>query len=242
MERMAAETNLNLYVTAAHPCPYLPERQAVNLLVDPYSTMDTRLYSRLIHNGFRRSGNDVYRPHCQSCSDCVATRIPVGQFRPNRSQRRSLQQNQDVQVTVAREGFKPEYDELYRRYIGERHAGGGMDADSSETFAGFLLTDWCNTFMLEFRHEGKLLAVATVDELDSGLSLVYTFFDPAEGQRRGLGTFAVLWQIEYARQRGLTFVYPGYWIRDCRKMSYKTHYQPIEGLVNGVWVGLEKQS
>jgi arginine-tRNA-protein transferase len=192
----------------------------------------------LINKGFRRSGDDVYRPHCQACSDCVATRIPVGQFRPNRSQRRNWQQNQDLEVTIAREGFKPEYAELYRRYIGQRHADGGMDADSSETFAGFLLTQWCNTFMLEFRAKGELLAVATMDELASGLSLVYTFFDPEEGQRRGLGIFAVLWQIGYARECGFPFVYPGYWIKDCRKMSYKTQYQPIEGLVDGVWVRL----
>jgi len=49
-----------------------------------------------------------------------------------------------------------------------------------------------------------------------------------------------LWQIEYAKTLGLEYVYPGYWIKDCRKMNYKTRYQPLEGLVEGEWKPLKK--
>ncbi len=66
---------------------------------------------------------------------------------------------------------------LYRQYISQRHSGGGMDTDSSDTFASFLLARWCNTALVEFRVEDRLLGVAAVDELSSGLSSVYTFFD-----------------------------------------------------------------
>jgi Putative arginyl-tRNA:protein arginylyltransferase len=110
-----------------------------------------------------------------------------------------------------------------------------MDKDSIDTFAGFLSARWCNTVLVEFWGQECLLAVAAVDELKNGLSSVYTFFDPQYGEVRGLGTFAVLWQIEWARQRGLPFVYPGYWITESQKMRYKIHFQPIEGLVNGLW-------
>ncbi|WGZ93113.1 MAG: arginyltransferase [Candidatus Thiothrix putei] len=235
MNRMSAEASLNLYITAVHPCPYLPERQAMNLLVDPCYKMTTELYGRLLDSGFRRSGGDVYRPHCRHCSACVSTRIPVNDFKPSRSQRRNLKRNQDLQVVMNRGGFKREYEALYRRYIEQRHSGGGMDTDSSDTFAGFLLARWCNTLLVEFWGQERLLAVAAVDELKNGLSSVYTFFDPQEGEVRGLGTFAVLWQIEWARQRGLPFVYPGYWIAESQKMRYKIHFQPIEGLLNGGW-------
>lgn len=238
---MLADSNLNLYITATHPCPYLAEREAVNLLVDPCFRMSAKLYARLLNSGFRRSGDDVYRPHCKSCNACVATRIPVDEFMPNRSQQRTWQRNNDLQVYINHdEGFKPEYNTLYRKYLNHRHRGGGMDADPIETFAGFLLSRWCQTLLVEFRTEQALLAVAAVDKLSNGLSAVYTFFDPEIGEKRGLGTYAVLWQILYAREQGLPYVYPGYWIADSRKMHYKTRFQPIEGLIGGVWEYLPK--
>ncbi|MEN9503705.1 MAG: hypothetical protein RI964_2990 [Pseudomonadota bacterium] len=241
MNRMKAEASLNLYITAVHPCPYLPEREAVNLLVDPCFNMTASMYARLLNNGFRRSGHDVYRPHCRGCSACVSTRIPVQEFQADRSQRRNFKRNLDLQVTLNYDGFKPEYDSLYRRYIRQRHFGGGMDTDSTETFASFLLTRWCNTALVEFRDQDRLLAVATVDVLKNGISSVYTFFDPDVAVERGLGTFAVLWQIEHARALGLPYVYPGYWIAEARKMRYKTRFQPIEGLIDGVWTPLSAQ-
>jgi arginyl-tRNA--protein-N-Asp/Glu arginylyltransferase len=238
MNRMSAEASLNLYITAIHPCPYLPDHQAMNLLVDPCYRMTADLYARLLESGFRRSGGDVYRPHCKGCSACISSRIPVSDFTPSRSQRRNLQRNRDVQVTINRAGFKPEYAELYRRYINHRHYGGGMDSDSTATFASFLLSPWCTTALVEFRAGERLLAVAAVDELKNSLSSVYTFFDPEEGEPRGLGTYAVLWQIGQARELGLPFVYPGYWIDESPKMRYKIRFQPLEGLVEGNWISL----
>lgn len=235
MKPLHPEAGLNLYITAPHPCPYQAGYEAVNLLVDPSFPMTSDLYGRLLERGFRRSGNDVYRPHCQSCTACVPTRIAVAAFRPDRSQRRNWRRNQDVQVVLGRGQFKPEHARLYQRYISARHSGGGMDGDPAETFAGFILSSWCPGLLVEFRVEGQLLAVAAVDELPKGLSAVYTFFDPEAGEARGLGTFAVLWQIAHARQRGLPYVYPGYWIQQSRKMRYKTRFQPLEGLVGGVW-------
>ncbi|WP_323128437.1 arginyltransferase [Candidatus Thiothrix anitrata] len=238
---MLAETNLNLYITSTHPCPYLAQEQAVNLLVDPGYQMSPTLYARLLDSGFRRSGNDVYRPHCQYCQACVATRITAAAFAPNRSQQRNWQHNSDLTVRVNRsEGFKPAYDDLYRRYVGYRHKGGGMEEDSTETFASFLLGDWCTTMLVEFYLAETLLAVAAVDELSTGLSSVYTFFDPEASQKRGLGTYAVLWQIAFANAQGLPYVYPGYWIEASPKMRYKTQFQPMEGLINGQWQTLPK--
>jgi leucyl-tRNA---protein transferase len=45
----------------------------------------------------------------------------------------------------------------------------------------------------------------------------------------------VLWQIEEARRRELPHLYLGYWIKECRKMNYKTRFTPIEALRDGHW-------
>ena len=76
--------------------------------------------------------------------------------------------------------------------------------------------------------------MAVSDRLAQGLSAVYTFFDPVHSAR-GLGTYAVLWQIEQARRLGLDYLYLGYWIAENAKMSYKIQFRPVEGLVDGEW-------
>ena len=69
-----------------------------------------------------------------------------------------------------------------------------------------------------------------------GLAAIYTFYDPGL-DKRSLGTFAVLLQISHAKKLGLPYVYLGYWIDGCRKMSYKTRFKPLEMLSNGRWHG-----
>nr|CAA6814886.1 MAG: Arginine-tRNA-protein transferase (EC [uncultured Thiotrichaceae bacterium] len=230
--------SLELYITAAHDCPYLSDRKATNLLVDPGYDMNLATYSRLIDKGFRRSGSDVYRPCCYRCQSCVSTRIPVKDFRFKRSQKRNWNNNSDLAVRVNTAGYKPEYSDLYLRYIRSRHAGGGMDDDSPASFANFILTSWCETALLEFWQGDVLLAVAATDKVKQGLSSVYTFFDPDEGAARGLGTYALLWQIHWAREQKLPYVYPGYWIAESPKMNYKTRFSPIKGFIDDQWVDL----
>jgi len=134
--------------------------------------------------------------------------------------------------------FKPafiqEHYALYRRYIATRHAGGGMDMDIPERFMEFLSSGWCESEFVEFRDGERLVAVAVMDVLGQGLSAVYTFFDP-ELAPRSLGTYAILWQIEEARRRGLPYVYLGYWIRELSKMAYKARFRPLELFRDGQW-------
>ena len=227
---------LKIYPTAIHACAYLPGKIARNAVIDPDFSMDMSVYDYLIKSGFRRSGSQVYRPYCQDCQSCITTRIEVANFKPDRSQRRNLKQNSDLTVVLNHDGFKSEYVDLYADYITSRH----QDTDS-EGVKDFLTAHWCDTWFVEFYDTEGLIGVATIDQVASGLSAVYTFFDPAQGSKRGIGVFALLWQIEYAKSLGLDYVYPGYWIKDCAKMSYKTRYQPLEGLSDGVWKPLLRQ-
>lgn len=98
----------------------------------------------------------------------------------------------------------------------------------------FLACTGLDTGFYEFRDQGKLLAVSVVDHLIAGLSAVYTFYDP-HAAARSLGTFAILWQIAEAQRRALAWLYLGYWIPECRKMSYKSRFQPAEMYRNGRW-------
>ncbi|MEL7045857.1 MAG: arginyltransferase [Pseudomonadota bacterium] len=227
--------DLKVYTTYPHRCSYLEGEEATTLFIDPRQSVDQTLYSNLSMLGFRRSGNHIYRPHCSHCNACIPARIPVEDFQPNRNQRRCLKRNADLDVEMRRDivGDDESY-ELYDRYIRQRHADGDMFPPDRDQFESFLNDPWGCTEYLQFRCGGRLVAVAVVDVMIDGLSAIYTFYDPDE-DARGLGRFAILWQIQRCHSEGLPFVYLGYWIRNCRKMAYKADYQPLEVLVNNQW-------
>ncbi len=225
---------LRFFASMPQPCGYLERRQSISVFADPGQSMTTELYSRLVEYGFRRSGDYVYRPECPACRACIPAKVSVEDFRPSRSQRRCWRNNRDLDVRVGDASGIDRRFELYRQYISQRHAGGSMDDPDAGRYRSFLHSDWCETVELEFWLGKQLVAVAVTDLLDSGVSAFYTFFDPAQRQR-SLGTFAILWQIEEARRRNLPWVYLGYWIESCDKMSYKSQYRPLWVRVDGYW-------
>ena len=232
--------NLQFYATAPYPCSYLPGRLARSQVATPSYLIDTATYSHLVASGFRRSGAFTYRPYCDHCRACTPVRVVADEFAPNRSQRRTQKANSHLTTRVMELKFAHEHYALYRRYQSIRHPGGGMDHDSREQYAHFLLQSNVHTRLVEFRDQGHLRMVGIIDELADGLSSVYTFFDP-ERERQSLGTYSILWQIAEAKRRGLPYVYLGYWIEESRKMSYKTDFRPIEGLMRASWVRLERE-
>ncbi|WP_116364024.1 arginyltransferase [Parahaliea mediterranea] len=226
--------DLKVYTTYPHSCSYLRDQEATTLFIDPRQEVDQHLYSSLSTLGFRRSGNHVYRPHCGQCKACIPARIPVRDFQPRRNQRRSLRQNRDLIVERTADIRDNQAYHLYQRYIEQRHADGDMFPPDREQYESFLNNAWDCTRYYRFYDHQRLLAVAVVDVLTDGLSAIYTFFDP-DAQQRGLGAYAILWQIEQAREMGLHYLYLGYWIEACKKMAYKADYQPLELLLDSRW-------
>jgi arginine-tRNA-protein transferase len=101
------------------------------------------------------------------------------------------------------------------------------------------------TFLTEYRVKPEnpletppeswpLAAVSLCDRLSDGISMVYSFYDPALAAR-SLGTYMILETIEFARRLGLPYLYLGYWIDGSRKMAYKTRFQPQEHLGPNGW-------
>ena len=229
---------LQFYLTASYPCSYLANQQARSQVAAPSGMVDTMVYSELVRLGFRRSGLHVYRPHCDHCRACTPTRLRVDRFQPNRTQRRCLARNEDIEIRLKPLVYDEAHYRLYRRYQAARHAGGGMDQDDREQYRGFLLQSRIDSALIEYRLAGEVVMVALVDRLLDGLSAVYTFFEPGL-ERRSLGVFGVLQQIRLARELGLPYLYLGYWIADCRKMAYKRAYRPLEMLLQGRWQAVE---
>jgi len=232
----ATRQALPLFITNWHDCAYLPDLRARTLFVDPSEAMDETIYQVLLRQGFRRSGSHVYRPECGACGRCVPLRIPVQSFTPNRSQRRNRANNYDRVLLRSRPAaFHREHYELYRTYVRSRHAEGSMAETAEASYREFLVAPWGGeTRFLELRIGERLAAVAVTDYLQASLSAVYTFFDP-EIEERALGTYAILCQIDEAKRLGLKHLYLGYWIGECRKMSYKDRFRPLEARIGERW-------
>ena len=233
-------SSIKLFTTHEHPCSYLEGEAATTVFVDPNLDVNPRIYSELSDFGFRRSGRHLYRPHCQECHACIPVRLPVSNFKATRSQKRCLKRNSDVYSKVTSDIDTDEHYGLYKTYIEQRHFDGDMYPPSRTQYREFLSAEWGVTQYIELRTktDGLLIALAVCDKLDQGLSAIYTFFDPNQSHR-SLGVLAVLRQIELAQQLRLPYVYLGYWIRRCQKMSYKTQYRPLELFINHQWVRLE---
>lgn len=237
---MGESESLRLFHTGLHPCGYWPERTARDLVLDPDDPRLAGFYPQALAWGFRRSGDIVYRPHCHGCRACVAVRIPVAEFKPNRSQRRCLARNGDIQTRVLPAERTGEQLDLYRRYLQARHPQGGMDGHGAAEFDQFLVGSWTHGRFLELRADGRLLAVAATDLAEGALSAVYTFYDPEE-DARGLGTLAILHQVRWALRDGRAHLYLGYWIDGHGKMDYKRRFRPLEAFDGRRWHPLDEE-
>jgi len=227
-------STLRCFVTVDSDCSYLENHRSRNLVIDPDIDVDTDLLGALLNNGFRRSGESIYRPHCDDCHACQSLRVPVNQFQASRNQRRCYNKNKHLTHREHHGGFDEQHYSLYCRYIQQRHPGSSMEDPSKASFIEFLTSKHVETRFHEFYLNEQLVAVAVTDHTPLGLSAVYTFFEP-ELQHLSLGTYAILWQIEHCRKLGLPWLFLGYWIRNCPVMSYKNKFKPAEYFQNNQW-------
>jgi len=230
--------SIPLVLSQEHPCGYLETKIAQSLFVHPSYSITTSTYAHLLEQGFRRSGEEVYAPHCSHCSACIPARLPLKKFKPSKSQRRCMRKNIETRVNIKPASFKQAHYDMYLRYKAIRKPVGSMVNTSPENYFSFLSSSWCNTQFVEFSINNELAGIAIIDQFDEAWSAVYTFFEPKFSDY-SLGVYAILWQIQQANLQQKEYLYLGFWLKDCTKMSYKTCYQPIQLLIDKQWVEMK---
>jgi arginine-tRNA-protein transferase len=175
--------------------------------------------------------------------------VVTSDFKPSRNMRRVAVRNADLVGEMRGAAPTSEQYSVFRAYLDARHRDGGMVDMTVLDYAMMIEDSHVDTRVVEYRRRGPdtgitgrgagdILGVALSDVLSDGLSMVYSFFDPDEGER-SLGTYMILDHIERARKMGLPYVYLGYWVPGSRKMDYKGRFLPQERLLPSGWVRFE---
>jgi len=216
-------------------CPYLPGRTMCLPLRMPLSRLGPEQFDQQLAEGDRRTGPLLYRPQCPTCDACEAIRVPVDRFRPTRSQRRVWRKNDDeIEVRRVRPTVTPRHLELYNRHSRERGLSLRTELATEKDYRFFLVETCADTWEIQYRVDGRLIAVSILDLGREAVSSVYHYFDPDE-EHRSLGVYSVLKELALCAEWGVTWYYLGLYVAECAHLNYKATYWPNQRRVHGVW-------
>jgi leucyl-tRNA---protein transferase len=235
------------FVTSPGPCPYLPGKNERKVFTELSGTHANELNDALGKIGFRRSQGVAYRPSCLDCSACVSVRVLTEEFKPSATQKKLIKRHSDLEVSACKAWSTDEQFALLQRYLAARHPGGGMSGMDEMDYADMVEHSPVDTHVIEYREPsvdgrpGKLIGACLTDHQADGLSMIYSFFEPNDENRPGLGNFIIMDHILRAAAVGLPYVYLGYWIQGSKRMEYKTRFRPMERLGPNGWSRFEPE-
>ena len=190
-------------------------------------------FEYLLAHGMRHFGEYYFRPRCRNCHACIPIRLRTEDFTMTRSQRRALKRCDGVETRVG----KPRYsEEKFSLYLEHKKRFNTLH-DDVEDDQNFRLSFYVPTpFGIEFEYyqDNKLIGVALGDVTGKSFSAIYTFYS-APDSKSPLGTFSVLKQLEYSRERGVRYFYLGYYIVANKSLRYKANFRPNEIYIDQEW-------
>ncbi len=220
------------FSTLQSRCVYLPD-QLMKMRYKYIKNSSESLNNDLVKRGWRRFGNYYSRPECGGCSACQSLRIDVAAFSPSRSQRR-VRKQKGIRIFVRKPTVSYEHLKLYEKYhrYMQRKRGWDYYSVDAESYHDLYVKGY-GTFgnEIQYYYDGKLVGVDLIDYMDDGISANYFYYDP-DYARLSPGTYSLLKQIEFARERGLSWIYLGYYVSDCTSLRYKVRYKPHQILLN----------
>lgn len=223
------------YTTSPMSCPYLPGQVERRLVTELRGNNAEGLSDSLAKTGFRRSHYMAYTPACPFCSECISVRVKALEFTFSKSWRRTERKFSNLNVTLCEPIATQEQFNLFEAYQQARHNDGDMAYMDFFDYRSMVEETPVRSKLVEFRQDGVLVGAMLIDLHNDGLSAVYSFYNTTDSFK-GFGTFMVLWSIRYCQEQELPYVYLGYLVRGCQKMSYKARFTPYEEYSDGHWI------
>lgn len=198
----------------------------------------------LLADGWRHFGTHFFRYNFGyfefDIRHVIPLRIRVVDFSLSKSQRRVLRDNQDLQVEINPIRVTDEAVDLFERHK-QRFKFGIPDS-----IYDFLSDDPahvpCESFEVDVRLDGRLVAVSYFDVADISVSAIYAMFDPMI-PKRSLGILTMLKEIEHALANGKEFYYQGYAYEGESFYDYKKRFRGTEAFDwKGNWKAVETKT
>lgn len=221
--------------TEQYPCPYFKDGREASVEYIVADSFSREAFHRFLLKGYRRLGRILYRNICSGCSACKPLRIEVEQFRPGKSDRRTLRENEDITVQIAsRPSVSPEKIALYERYVRRKHGEPAIIPESGMAVVCSMHHGYDHIIEMNYFHGDILMGVGIIDEGEDCLSSNYFYYDTAYLKRRP-GIFSILQEILLARNMGKRYHYLGFYIANNPSMAYKKDFHPNQILEDDVW-------
>ncbi len=200
----------------------------------PLEPLSPPQLDQLLEEGDQRVGQTVFRTECPFCQACEPVRVDVAAFSPSRSQRRVLARNADLRLEIGTPSLTRRRVALWNRH---RRARGLLTSYSRKDPVGYqewLVESCAPTIEVRYYEGDRLCAVSILDMGVTSANSAYHYYDPAD-QRRSMGVYSVLREIEVCASLGIRWYYLGLWASDAAALRYKSTYYPHERLIRGAW-------
>lgn len=213
-------------------CPYLAGRTATmeHFMAESLAEEDL---DGLLETGYRHFGAYFYRPICRLCHQCVPVRVALSDRGFSPSERRILSRGR--RFTIRLERPHPSH-EAYELFLAHKERFEPTAAESYRDFTRSFFHPQPWAYQLSIHDGERLVAVSHVDITKRSISAVYCYYDDRY-RRESLGSLAICKELEIGRERGLSYLYLGYYVAENRHMRYKARFRPNQALLEeGRWV------
>lgn len=202
-----------------------------------------RQLDRLLEQGWRHFGTYFFRYNFGfyelDIRAVIPLRIRLADFTLSKSQRRNLRQNADLRVEIGPIQVTPEAEELFDRH--KRRFKSGVPSSVYDFLSPEPASFPCEGRQAAVFDADTLVAVSYFDVGQTSCSGVYAMFEP-DLAWRGLGTFTMLKEIEFAARSEKTFYYQGYSYSGNSFYDYKRRFRGTECFDwRGNWTSLARE-
>ncbi len=222
------------FIEENRKCSYF-EKEISDIRYKYMQTCSSKQYEEMLQRGWRRFGRMHFVPECNSCKKCVSMRIDVKNYNFSKSQKRIINKNKDTKIYIQEPSMTLEHLDLYDKYhkkMNEKKNWPYSPIEPGDYLKSYVEGKEFYSKEFLYMRDDRLIGVALVDVLESGLSAIYCFYDHDYSKSLSIGKFSILAQIKIAKELNIPYVYLGYWIKDHFSMGYKEAYSPFEVLKN----------
>jgi len=213
-------------------CGYFPSRRNLyeNYLVQSLAPAEV---DHLLASGYRLFGRYLFRPRCKECDRCVPLRVPLKGFQYSKSQRRLKRSITGLRVIEGKPALREEKYLLFREHGLGFQAGTPIDYN---TFASTYYSNGAPVREFCYEKDNHLVGVGYLLVGANAASTTY-FYYGSTGAKMRLGTYSILYELEWCRRNHKAYYYLGYLVPGCARMAYKQWFRPNEvALAPGIWV------